>query len=220
MHEIYAALQRFPLFQGIGPDDLARFCSCLCARMALYKKGETVLRAAEDARFVGLVLSGSVRITKEDKRGHVSMLTHVAENEMFGEVLACAGIVESPVTITAAAETKVLLLNSKKLVSSCQRGCPFHKKLLENMLGHIANKTFLLNRKIEILSQRTTRDKLLALLDLHSKGKKRFSLPYNREEMARYLCVDRSAMSHELCKMRDEGLIKFNKHQFEVFYGR
>ena len=94
--------------------------------------------------------------------------------------------------------------------------CPFHAKLIENMLGLLAKKNLMLNQKIEILSKRTTREKLLCFFDAQRGAAKRFTIPFNREELAHYLCVDRSAMSNELCKMRDEGLIKFQRNNFEV----
>jgi CRP-like cAMP-binding protein len=84
------------------------------------------------------------------------------------------------------------------------------------MLKLLAKKNLMLNQKIEILSKRTTKDKLTCYFDFIRGAAKRFTIPFNREELARYLCVDRSAMSSELCKMRDEGLIEFNKNEFFI----
>jgi CRP-like cAMP-binding protein len=157
-----------------------------------------------------------VKIIKEDERGNVSMFTELPEEEIFGDILVCAGITHSPVMIFAAENTEILKIDGQKIFSLCDTACPFHKKLLKNMLRLVAKKSFALNRKIEVLSKRTTRDKVLCFFDLYSGGNKKFTIPYNREEMAQYLCVDRSAMSNELCKMRDEGMIKFKKNRFEI----
>jgi CRP-like cAMP-binding protein len=163
-----------------------------------------------------MVLSGSARVIKEDENGNVMILTELAASELFGEAFACAGIEQSPVTVLAAEDSEILCIDYKKITSSCSSACGFHSKLIENMLKIIAEKNLLLNQKIEILSKRTTREKLLAFFDAQRGAAKKFSIPYNREELAHYLCVDRSAMSGELCKMRDEGLLKFHKNKFEI----
>lgn len=218
MKELFETIQSVPLFHGIAYDDFMRVFTCLSARVACYEKGEIIMLTGDDVAFMGVIISGGVTIIKEDERGNVSMLSELSESEMFGEVLACAGIYQSPVTILAAEDTKILQISNRKIISLCSAVCLFHTRLLENMLGHIARKNFMLSRKIEILSKRTIKEKLLCFLDLQSRGEKKFSISYNREEMAHYLCVDRSAMSNELCKMRDEGLIKFHKNKFEVLY--
>ena len=109
-----------------------------------------------------------------------------------------------------------MFINYKKMISVCSSACIFHSKLIGNLLQLIAQKNLMLNRKIEILSKRTTREKLLAFFMAHKGASKKIIIPYNREELARYLCVDRSAMSKELCKMRDEGLLRFRKNIFEL----
>ena len=104
------------------------------------------------------------------------------------------------------------------MIQTCKNACVFHHKLTENMLKILAQKNLMLNQKIEVLSKRTTREKLLCFFDLQRGGCKQFTLPFNREQLAKYLCVDRSAMSNELCKMRDDGLIRFEKNRIQVLY--
>jgi CRP-like cAMP-binding protein len=165
---------------------------------------------------VGLVLSGGVKIIKEDADGRIALLTELGASDLFGEVFACAGIDHIPVTILASEASEILFIDYKRIITSCTAACPFHAKLIENMLKLIAVKSLMLNRKIEILSKRTTREKLFAFFDTQRGMAKKFTIPYNREELAHYLSVDRSAMSNELCKMRDEGLIAFQKNTFEI----
>jgi len=217
MKNIYETVKDSPLFNGVGAGDFEKVAGCIESKTKNYPKDDIVLLAGGSVGFIGLVLSGSVRVIKEDIEGNIMILTELTKPDIFGEVFACAGIDRSPVTVIAAEECEILFINYKKVIASCSLACAFHSKLIENMLNLIAKKNLMLNQKIEILSKRTTREKLLALFEMHQNAAKKFTLPYNREEMAQYLCVDRSAMSHELCKMRDEGLLRFHKNVFELF---
>ena len=181
-----------------------------------YNKGEIILLSGDRVDHIGLIISGSVKIIKEDMDGNASILTELGASEIFGEVFACAGISQSPVTIQASEASEILFIDYKKIITTCPSACPFHARLIENMLKLIAVKNLMLNQKIEILSKRTTREKLFYYFDLQRGAASKFSIPFNREELARYLCVDRSAMSNELCKMRDEGLLRFYKNTFEL----
>jgi CRP-like cAMP-binding protein len=190
--------------------------SCLSAKTASYMKDEIILLSGDTVSYVGLVLSGGIKIIKEDANGNITIIAELSVSEIFGEVFACADISQSPVTVQASEDTEVLFINYKRIITSCPAACPFHTKLIENMLKLIAKKILMLNKKIEILSKRTTREKLLCFFDLQRGAAKKFTISLNREELAHYLCVDRSAMSNELCRMRDEGLIKFQKNKFEI----
>ncbi len=216
MKKIFEAVQCNPLFAGIAFSDFEQMFGCLSARTVNYKKGDIILLSGDAVRFVGLVLSGGVQVMKEDKDGNVAILTELTVSDIFGEVFACAGIDHSPVTVQAAENAEILLIDYKKIITSCSGACPFHARLIENMLRLVARKSLMLNQKIEILSKRTTREKLLCFFDTQRGMAKKFTIPFNREEMARYLCVDRSAMSNELGKMRDEGLIRFHRNEFEI----
>jgi len=216
LKKIFEAVKSNPLFQGIGFSDFESMLSCLSARTAEYKKDGIILLSGDTVNFVGLILSGSVKVIKEDIDGNITILTELSIADIFGEVFACASITHSPVTVQAAEDTEILFIDYRKIITSCSVACQFHTRLIENMLKLLAQKNLLLNQKIEIISKRTTRDKLLCFFDYQRNGTRKFSIPYNREELARYLCVDRSAMSNELCKMRDDGIIKFQKNTFEI----
>ena len=216
MKKIFDAIKSNPLFNGVAFSDFERMFSCLSARTAKYKKGEIILLSGNTVSFVGLIISGSVKVIKEDMDGRLTILTELLVPDIFGEVFACAGVAHSPVTVEASSDAEILLIDYKKIISTCSSACPFHAKLVENMLGLLANKNLMLNQKIEILSKRTTREKLLCFFDMQRGAAKRFTIPFNREELAHYLCVDRSAMSNELSKMRDEGLIQFQRNEFVI----
>jgi CRP-like cAMP-binding protein len=213
---VFETVKSNSLFRGIAFSDFERIVPCLSAKTVVYKKDDVILLSGDAANFVGLILSGSVQIIKEDRSGRSAILTKLGVPELFGEVFACAEITQSPVTVLAAEDAEILLIDYRKIITSCIAACPFHARLIENMLKLIARKNLLLNQKIEVLSKRTTREKLLAFFEIQRGMAKRFTIPYNREELAHYLCVDRSAMSNELCKMRDEGLIRFQKSTFEI----
>ena len=216
MKKVFDRAKNNPLFQGVAFSDFESMLVCLSARTVEHKKDDIILLSGDTVSFVGLVLSGVVQIIKEDINGRITIIAELGVSELFGEVFACAGISQSPVTVLAKENTEILLMDYKKIITSCSTACRFHARLIENMLTLIADKCLVLNRKIEILSKRTTREKLIAFFDSQRGGARSFTIPYNREEMAAYLCVDRSAMSNELCKMRDEGLIKFQKNKFEI----
>ena len=216
MKKIYEVLKRNLLFQGIASNDFDRMMHCLAAKTANYKKDDIILLSGDTFNYAGLIVSGSARVIKEATDGNITIVANLASSEIFGAVFACAGITQSPVTIQAAADTEILFINYKRAITTCNAACPFHARLIENMLQLIARKNLLLNQKIEILSKRTTREKLWCFFDARRGAAKKFTVPFNREEMAKYLCVDRSALSNELCKMRDEGLINFQKNKFEI----
>ena len=218
MKNIFEKARGNLLFDGINFEDYGKLLECLSAKTSHYKKGEIILLAGNRIDFVGLVLAGQIKIIKEAQDGNINILTELAAAELFGEVFACAGVPHSPVTVQAVEDCEILFIDYKRIITSCSSACPFHTKLIENMLKLIAQKNLLLNQKNEILAKRTIRGKLLSFFD-HQRGvKKKFTIPYNREELANYLCVDRSAMSRELGKMRDEGLISFVRNKFEVYY--
>ena len=218
MENIFEKIKSNPLFAGIALEDFEKLFNCLSAKIIHYRKDEIILLAGDKVNSVGLVLSGSVKIIKEDAEGNIAILTELTTPELFGETFACAGISHSPVTVKASENCEILFINYKKIISACTAACSFHQKLIENMLTLMAKKNILLNRKNEILSKRTTREKLVEFFNNQRGTARKFAIPYNREELANYLCVDRSAMSRELCKMRDEGLISFIKNKFEVHY--
>ncbi|MDR2891478.1 MAG: Crp/Fnr family transcriptional regulator [Deltaproteobacteria bacterium] len=216
MKKIFETVKNNPLFEGIAFSDFTKMLDCLSAKTTVYQKGAVILLSGDAVDFVGLIVAGSVQIIQEDMDGRVAILAELGIADTFGEVFACADIRQSPVTVLAAEEVEILRLDYRRAITSCTSACPFHARLIRNMLKLIARKSLSLNQKIEILSRRTTREKLLRFFDLQRGAAKKFTIPYDREELAQYICVDRSAMSNELCKMRNEGLIRFQKNTFEI----
>ena len=219
MEKIFDLVKESRLFQGIAHGDFEKMLDCLSARTRSYRKNDVILLAGDMVSFVGMILVGGVDVVREDIDGHAVILTKYIAPELFGEVFACAGIEHSPVTIRASEDSRLLTMNYRKIITSCSQACPFHARLIENMLSLLAQKYLMLSQKLDIISERTTREKLLSFLDAQRGSEKKFTMPYNREEMAHYLCVDRSALSKELGRMRDEGLIRFKRGEFEILGG-
>ena len=216
MKKIFDAVKNNPLFYGIGADDFDAMLNCIQANLQIYQKGEIALLAGAPVKAVGLIISGSVQVFREDGDGRQNLMAEVQEGELFGEVFACAGVAQSPVTVVSVQKSEILYLDYRKVIGACASFCPFHQKLIQNMLALVAQKNLMLNQKIEILSKRTTRERLLLFFDFFRKGSKQFVIPFNREKLAAYLCVDRSAMSSELSKMQKEGLIRYHRNVFEL----
>ena len=208
-------LKTLPLFREISVSDLEKMLECIDARIKTVKKDEILLLSGSKPLYMGIVLDGQLQIAREDYDGNRSLIAPVTVGDVYGETLCCAGILESPVTVTAGTDASVLLLRFSRILHTCQNSCAFHTKLVENMLGIIAGKNLFLQLRMEIISMKSVRAKVLRYFDSFSpKRGRQFLLPFNREEMADYLCVERSALSHELSRMKKDGLIEYSKNKF------
>lgn len=217
MEKYLDVLKTVPLFFGIEQSDLRSLLSCLCAKAVGYEKGQTVFSSGESINKLGIVLSGQVQVVNDDYYGNRSILAKVDVGNLFGESFACTGIT-LPVSVIATTESELLFIDCGRLAVPCSRACDFHGRLIQNMLNIVSMKNIALTQKIEFTSRRTTREKLLAYLSAEAKKAKssQFYIPFNRQELADYLSVERSAMSAELSKLRDDGVLKFRKNRFEL----
>jgi len=212
-------LKSVAIFKNIEENQLESLLKCLGSYEQHYSKSDIILMTDSKVSSVGIMLSGSAQILKEDIMGNRTIMSNVGEGDLFGEVFACADISKSPVTVLTTAGCEVLFIQFNRIVTTCSSACVFHSILIKNMLQLIAQKNMLLSSKIDILSCRTTREKLMAYFStqIQKTGKNTFKIPFSRDELADFLCVNRSALSRELCSMRDENLLNFNKNEFEVY---
>lgn len=217
MKKVIGVIEQSPLFSMIATDHLENMLDCLNARIARFPKGGSIFIAGGAAERVGLVLSGAVQVFRDDFWGNRAILANLEPPDLFGETFACAGVDTLPVNVSATADSEVMLLDYRKIIVTCSSSCAFHTKLIENMMKILARKNLLLNRKIEVLSARTIRDKLIAYLASQAslQDSKRFEIPFSRQELADYLAVDRSALSRELSAMQKQGIILYHKNSFE-----
>jgi len=216
--EIYFdVLQKCGLFDGLNAADLTALLRCLGAESKHIAKGQSVLRAGDAPSAIGIVLAGQLHIVRDDYYGNRSLDAVLAPGELFAEALCYAEVAESPVTVTASCDSVILLLRGQRILRSCERACAFHAQCIENMLRTIANKNLRLQSRMEILSLKSIRARVLRYLEpFCPKQHSGFTIPLNRAELADYLCVERSALSHELARMQGEGLILYRKNWFSV----
>lgn len=209
---------QYMLFEKIEQKDLESIFNCLQAKKKIYQKDEIIQRAGEKIQKIGLILSGKVKISRDDFYGNSSLLDEIGEGNIFGEVFLCMEIQESPVTVVAVNNCEILFLNFNQMLFTCNHQCPFHTQLIKNMLKIIAQKTLIQNLKIDILSKRGIREKIQTYLFYEMKKAKTntFEIPFNRKKLAEFLYVDRSALSNELSKMQKEGFIIFKKNKFKI----
>lgn len=209
-------LQKCPLFRGVDSVQLPALLECLGAKTLTADKRQTVLREGEPARFVGVVLEGSVQIQQEDYFGNRSILGLAGPGELFGESFACAGTDSLPVSVVAAQESIILLVDCRRVISPCEKACGFHRSILSNLMQVMARKNLAFHQKLQITSRRTTREKLLAYLNAQAKaqGSATFTIPFDRQELADYLGVDRSGLSVEISRLRAEGVLECQKNRF------
>ena len=211
-------LKKVQLFEGISEANIEKALLCLGRKTAKYEKGEIIIAGGEPVKDLGIVLSGSVQILKDDFNGSRAIIAQFYPSELFAEALACAQAKKSPVTVAAAANCEIIFIPFIKISNICGNACGFHSKLTMNMLKILARKNMLLNNKIEHLSKKTIRDKILSYLSEESRKQnlKEFNIPFNRNELADFLSLDRSAMSRELGNMKKDGLIGFDKNRFKL----
>lgn len=209
-------LKNVALFKGISPVEIPEILKCLNARTSGYKKQDIILMEGQSVSSVGIVLSGGVQIMKEDYMGNRNILAEISPGNLFAETYSCVQANHIPITAICISDGEILWVDYQRIVSTCSTACPFHTKLIENMLLILASKNLLLSQKIEHISKRTTREKLLAYLSDQAAQREthEFNIPFNRQELADYLCVDRSAMSNELSKLQKEGVLEFSQNHF------
>lgn len=209
---------RSGLFAGIGPENMEGMLGCIGYHVRSFQKGEIIAFEAETIDHVGVVLEGAVDMIKEDVWGNRTMLLRSCKEDIFGETFACGEDSLSVVTFAAAQDSKVLFLSFCRVMHTCTHACAFHQTMIENMVRMIARKNRELMRKVEVVSKKSLREKILAYLSIQSQtqGSSRFEVPLGRGEWAEYLCADRSALTRELAKMKAEGLIHYHRNLFEI----
>lgn len=218
MKKYISILKRTQIFSGVSDDDILSMLGCLNAKLCTYKKGECVLMQGEHLKNITVLVEGRLHIQKDDYWGNRSILGSISVGEMFGEAYVApeSGVLLNDVI--AVEDSKVIFFDVNRIITTCSSACSFHSKVVQNMFFAISEKNRKLVQKLGHLSKRTTREKLISYLSEESKSQNSnsFIIPFNRQQLADFLSVDRSAMSNELCKMRDEGLIIFNKNSFEL----
>lgn len=206
------------LFQNIAPEDLNRLLACLDVRKKSYQKGEILFLEGAPTSVLGIVLSGRIMIEMGDAWGGRSILGTVSPGGTFAEAYACIPGEPLLVTVSAAEDTSVMLVNAGRVLTVCPNGCKFHSILIQNLLTLCARKNLQLSRRMQHTAQKSIRGRLMSYFSQCAKqaGSHSFQIPYNRQQLADYLNVDRSALCSELGKMQRDGLICYQKNRFTI----
>ena len=212
----FSVLQQSPLFVGIRQEDIPGLLACLGASHRKIGKQQYIMAEGDPATQLGILLSGSASIVNQDILGNRSIVSLVQPGQLFAESFACAEAQTLPVSVIANEDVSVLLIDCRRITQSCSNACGFHNQMIYNLLQAVAARNLEFHQKLEITAKRTTRDKLMAYLLSQAKqaGSKEFTIPYDRQGLADYLGVERSAMSTELSKLQKEGVLKTDRSHF------
>lgn len=209
---------RCQLTVGIDEPGWQQVLGCLKAKEFALKKGDLLLREGERPDRVGILLSGRLVVFRERIDGHRVVYETIVPQQSFGASFAFLNRKEMVVGVKASEDSRVILCEASKIPCVCRCACPAHQQFIKNSFNVLGQRCFRIRQKIRILSQRTTRNKLLVFLNLKAKqaASREFDIPYNRQELADFLCVERSAMSVEISKLRREGIIECDKNRFKL----
>lgn len=218
MQDFFPVLSRSRLFSGLTEADISAVLACLDAKRIRYEKGRCILRAGSPVRALGLLLDGSALVVQEDFWGNRNILSSLGPGQSFAETFACVPGTPLNVSVLAESSCTALFLDVRRLLTACPSGCPHHSRMIQNLLADLAEKNLRFNEKLTHLGQRTTRAKLLSYLSAEAQrhGSVEFDLPFSRQQLADYLFVERSGLSLALCKLRDEGLLEFDRNHIRL----
>lgn len=216
MKKYAGILRECELFRQIEEVRLMAMLRCLGAQVREVGKNQMIFREGDPAKYVGIVLSGSAQVVLDDYYGNRSIVANIEPAQLFAESFSCAETEVLPISVEASSDSEIMLIDCRRILTLCSNTCEFHHQLVKNLLRVVSVKNLMLNQKIEFTSKRTTREKLMAYLLFQAKknGSSSFTIPYDRQALADYLGVERSAMSAELGKLRREGVLECRKNAF------
>ncbi len=218
MENYIETLRRSQLFSGVSNSEISAMLGCLQARLCTFKKGEYVFREGEHIDKITMLVEGKLLIQRDDYWGNRSIINVLRVGEMFGEAYVAPESGSLLNDVIAEDDSTVIFFDVRRILTVCSTACQFHSRVVQNLFFAISEKNRKLVQKIGHMSKRSTRAKLLSYLSEEAKrhNSSHFAIPFTRQQLADFLCVDRSAMSNELCKMRDEGLLLFDKKEFTL----
>ena len=218
MKKYIPILKQTQLFAGADEEDIVAMLDCMQAKLCTYKKGEYIFRQGEHLNNITILVSGRLYIQNNDYWGNNSIISTVGVGEVFREAYAAPDSGTMLNDVAAVEDSAVIFFDLRKMLTVCSSACKFHTAVIQNLFFSISEKNRKLMQKLSHMSKRTTKEKLISYLSEEAKrqNSKTFEIAFNRQQLADYLSVDRSAMSNELCKMRDEGLLTFEKNRFTL----
>ena len=218
MKKYIPILKMTKLFSQVSEEEIGSMLSCLDAKMKNYKKGEYVFNQGDQLNHITVLVEGALLIQKDDYWGNRTIVNRIDVGDMFGEAYIAPQSGEILNDVVATEDSTVIFFDVRRIITTCSSACHFHSMVVQNLFFAISEKNRKLIQKIDHISKRSTREKLISYLSEEAKSQNSpiFTIPFNRQQLADFLSVDRSAMSNELCKMRDEGLLEFDKNKFKL----
>ena len=213
-------LRQTPFFQGLTDDEILSVLRCVDAKTVQKPQGAYLFHMGDRTDSMGLVLSGAVLVIQEDLWGSRNVMAKIGPGEFFGESFAVLPEAALNVSVVVQEECVLLLLSTQRLLTLCPSACAHHSRIIRNLVTVLASKNLQFNEKLTHMSKRTTRKKLLSYLSAEAirQGSQSFSIPYDRQQLADYLCVERAAMCVELSRLQREGILKTNRNQFVLYH--
>lgn len=218
MKKYIEILKRTQLFSGVSDTEISAMLNCLQAKLLTFQKGDYVFREGERIDNITVLVKGKLLVQHDDFWGNRNIVNVIRVGEMFGEAYVAPESGSLLNDVIAEEDSAVIFFDVRRILTVCSTACRFHSMVIQNLFFAISEKNRKLVQKIGHMSKRSTRAKLLSYLSEEAKrqNSSHFTIPFSRQQLADFLCVDRSAMSNELCKMRDEGLLQFDKNQFTL----
>jgi len=209
-------LKNSPLFKNLRENEIMEILTICGSYTKLYKKENYIYHKGDNINHIGIILNGKANIVKEDYWGNRNIVATLKQHSLFAEIFIFLKNEPLNISVVASTDAKVLFIDISKLIENSKTH--FINTFIENLIIIISKKTLILNRKIEHLSKRTIKEKVMSFLSEQSEinNSKTFKIPFSRQEMADYLAVDRSALSRELSNIKNEGLIEYNKNNFTL----
>ncbi|MBB5335996.1 Crp/Fnr family transcriptional regulator [Pectinatus brassicae] len=218
MDEVYSVLSRCTLFENIGESEFKSLLSCVNSFTKKFKRDEYIFFAGDEINYIGILISGSIELIKEDLVGTRYIMDYLSPADIFAEGIACTKKHISPITVRTKQNSTVLFIPFDKIIKTCSNSCGFHVQLIKNMMLLLGEKNYYLNRKMELLMLKGLREKLATFLLAESNKRNSliFAISLNRNELAEYLNVSRTSMCRELATMKSLGIIDYYKNSFKI----
>lgn len=218
MKKYLSVLRKCVLFHGLSDDEILSSMHCIGAETETRERNEYILRAGDKTDVIGLLAAGNALIIQEDLWGNRNVITKLTPGDFFAESFAVIPDAILSVSVVATETCRIIKIDITRLLLVCPSACDHHNRLIRNLVTAFARKALVFNDKITHMSKRKTRDKLLSYLSAESfrQNSLSFDIPFDRQQLADFLCVERAAMSVELSKLQKEGILKTDRSHFEL----
>ena len=206
------------LFQGIREHEIEAMLTCLSAEERTYGKDAYIYRAGDVTGRLGVVMEGAVNIIKDDVWGNRKIIENIGGGQIFGETYACLKGEPLMVDVQASERSRILFMDVNRILTTCSSSCDFHNRLIRSLMYVLAGKNLMLTKKMDIITPKSLRERVMVYLSQESvkQGCRTVTVPFNRQQMADYLSVDRSALSAELSRMQRDGVISYENNRFTI----